>query len=180
MYGVGRSGRCHMSEDPIIIDGLPIPFHDPALLVVLAIHILAAFTGVIIGIIVMVSQKRVRQTPTVRHDVLLVFVCSVRHSADPGCNPVVGRLLPGNSRYARIYSSITRASCFSFASAFPGSSAYQRHGPVIHPDAVAFYMDNGRHLPLWRDFPAVTYWMAPSAIGTALIVYDLLRYPRSQ
>jgi hypothetical protein len=41
---------------------------------------------------------------------------------------------------------------------------------------VAFYMDNGRNLLLWRDLPSFTYWLAPGAIGATLIMYALLRY----
>jgi hypothetical protein len=43
---------------------------------------------------------------------------------------------------------------------------------------IAFYMDNGKQLPLWRQLPSVTYWLLPSAVGVPLIVRALLRYRR--
>lgn len=41
---------------------------------------------------------------------------------------------------------------------------------------IAFYMDNGKQLPVWKDLPSVTYWLLPSAVGAALIMTTLLRY----
>jgi heme/copper-type cytochrome/quinol oxidase subunit 4 len=41
---------------------------------------------------------------------------------------------------------------------------------------VAFYMDNGRNLPIWRDLPAFAYWMVPGSIGAALVLYALIKY----
>ncbi len=29
----------------------------------------------------------------------------------------------------------------------------------------AFYVDNGKNLPLWRDLPQIAFWLLPSAIG---------------
>jgi hypothetical protein len=34
---------------------------------------------------------------------------------------------------------------------------------------VAFYVDNGKQLPLWKDLPATVYWLLPTAIGIAMI-----------
>jgi hypothetical protein len=41
---------------------------------------------------------------------------------------------------------------------------------------VAFYVDNGKNLPLWQDLPHVTYWLLPTAIGLPLLARALLRY----
>ena len=40
---------------------------------------------------------------------------------------------------------------------------------------TAFYVDNGKTLPLWREFPVIAFWILPSAIGVPLILYALLR-----
>jgi hypothetical protein len=42
---------------------------------------------------------------------------------------------------------------------------------------IAFYVDNGKSLPLWRAFPPIAYWLVPSALGALVIVYALLRHP---
>jgi hypothetical protein len=41
---------------------------------------------------------------------------------------------------------------------------------------VAFYVDNGKQLPLWKDLPRFTYWLVPLAAGIPLIVRALLRH----
>jgi hypothetical protein len=38
---------------------------------------------------------------------------------------------------------------------------------------TAFYVDNGKNLPLWRELPEVAFWFLPSAIGVPLILYAL-------
>jgi len=42
---------------------------------------------------------------------------------------------------------------------------------------TAFYVDNGRNLPLWRELPQWAFWVMPSAIGGPIIMYTLLRHP---
>jgi hypothetical protein len=43
---------------------------------------------------------------------------------------------------------------------------------------TAFYVDNGKNLPVWRDLPHVTYWVLPSAVGIPLIAWALSRQRR--
>jgi hypothetical protein len=42
---------------------------------------------------------------------------------------------------------------------------------------IAFYVDNGKQLPVWKDLPPYTYWLFPLVIGLPLIVYAQLRHP---
>jgi hypothetical protein len=42
---------------------------------------------------------------------------------------------------------------------------------------VAFYVDNGKNLPLWNKLPHIAYWLLPTAIGIPLIVRALLWHP---
>jgi hypothetical protein len=36
---------------------------------------------------------------------------------------------------------------------------------------TAFYVDNGPHLPVWRQVPAIAYWVAPGLVGLPIMVY---------
>jgi hypothetical protein len=47
------------------------------------------------------------------------------------------------------------------------------HGRVLYFAATAFYVDNGKNLPLWRELPEIAFWFLPSAIGVPLILYAL-------
>jgi hypothetical protein len=42
---------------------------------------------------------------------------------------------------------------------------------------IAFYVDNGRSLPLWKELPPIAYWLLPAAVGIPLIVRALLWHP---
>jgi hypothetical protein len=42
---------------------------------------------------------------------------------------------------------------------------------------TAFYVDNGRNLPLWRMLPTIAYWLAPSVVGLPIMAWALLRHP---
>jgi hypothetical protein len=42
---------------------------------------------------------------------------------------------------------------------------------------TAFHMDNGPNLPLWRELPAIAYWVAPGLVGLPIIVYALMFHP---
>ena len=42
---------------------------------------------------------------------------------------------------------------------------------------IAFYVDNGKQLPLWKDLPHFMYWLIPMAVGIPLIVRALLWPP---
>jgi len=42
---------------------------------------------------------------------------------------------------------------------------------------TAFYVDNGKNLPIWRDLPSVAYWAIPALVGVPLIFRVLARHP---
>ena len=77
----------------------------------------------------------------------------------------------------------------SFASACFGRAAARRRWrqwPRLHLTSMgtsyfvmltAFYVDNGRNLPLWKELPQIAFWVLPAAVGMPLILYALLRHP---
>jgi len=40
---------------------------------------------------------------------------------------------------------------------------------------TAFYVDNGRSLPIWKDLPYIAYWALPSLVGVPIIFWVLRR-----
>jgi len=42
---------------------------------------------------------------------------------------------------------------------------------------IAFYVDNGKQLPVWKDLPHVMYWLLPLVVGLPLIIRALLWHP---
>jgi hypothetical protein len=77
----------------------------------------------------------------------------------------------------------------SFASAWFGRTAVRwgrRHWARLHIIGmglsyvlmlVAFYVDNGKQLPIWKDLPPFTYWLLPLAVGGPLIIRALVSHP---
>ena len=65
----------------------------------------------------------------------------------------------------------------SFGSAYFGRTAARRHWrqwPRLHLTGMgasyivmltAFYVDNGKNLPLWRELPQIAFWFLPGAIA---------------
>jgi hypothetical protein len=42
---------------------------------------------------------------------------------------------------------------------------------------TAFYVDNGKNLPMWRELPQWAFWVLPVAVGAPIIIYIMLRHP---
>ncbi len=77
----------------------------------------------------------------------------------------------------------------SFAAAYFGRNALRhrwRNWPSLHLSAMgasyillltAFYVDNGKNLPLWRQLPQIAFWVLPTIIGAPIILYTLRTHP---
>ena len=42
---------------------------------------------------------------------------------------------------------------------------------------TAFYVDNGKNLPLWQELPQIAFWILPALVGTPVILYVLRSHP---
>jgi hypothetical protein len=42
---------------------------------------------------------------------------------------------------------------------------------------TAFYVDNGKNLPGWRELPQIAFWLLPSVIAIPVILYNHFRHP---
>ncbi|HEV8508649.1 MAG TPA: hypothetical protein VGQ53_24815, partial [Chitinophagaceae bacterium] len=45
---------------------------------------------------------------------------------------------------------------------------------------TAFYVDNGKFLPIWKNFSSLVYWLLPAVVGIPIIIRTLLRHPLSR
>ena len=78
---------------------------------------------------------------------------------------------------------------FSFGAAYLGRAAVRKRWhrwPRYHLTGMgasyillltAFYVDNGKNLPLWKELPQIAFWLLPSAVGVPIILYALFRHP---
>lgn len=166
-----------MNEGKIVIGGIPIPSHSPVFLAVLAVHVLAGLGSAIVGIIAMLSPKGPGRHPrmgTLYFRFLTVVFASMA-------------ILAG-MRWAEDYH-LFILGVLSFTAAFVGRRAARGRRPgwvQLHVSGMgmsyvllltAFYVDNGRNLPVWRHLPTLAYWVLPAAIGVPVIVRALRRHP---
>ena len=153
------------------------PSADPFFLAVVRFHILVGIVCVIAGVAAMLSRKhRGRHSTfgTVYYWCLAVVVASAT-----GLSVV---------RWAENYHLFVLGA-LAFAAATVARAALRqrwRNWVALHITGVglsyilmltAFYVDNGKHLPLWKELPQIAFWVLPAALGIPLVVWALLRHP---
>lgn len=161
----------------ISIAGILIPSRSPVFLGVLAVHVAAGLTAVAAGLAAMLAPKGRGRHPsfgTIYFRAMGVVAASMAILAAMRCQEDRVLLALGLGAYL---------------AATVGRLAVRRRWaswPRIHVTGmgtsyvlllVAFYVDNGAHLPLWRSLPPVSYWLVPVAIGIPLILRALLSHP---
>ena len=155
--------------------GIIIPSTDRLFVGVVGLHFLVALGCVIFGLAAMLLTKRQGRHSTAG---TLYFWCLsgmfltattlafMRWTEDyilfllgalSFCLVALGRL------------AVTRRWGLRFHAIFMGSSYI-----VL---LTAFYVDNGKNLPIWRDLPVIAYWLFPALVGVPLILLALARHP---
>ena len=166
-----------MPGDITIVFGLPVPSVDLVFLAVVRVHILIGITCVVAGIVAMLAGKlrsRHSTAGTLYYWCLAVLVASATGLS----------VVRWNENYHLFILGI-----LSLTAATLGRSAMRRrwrNWVRLHITGMglsyillltAFYVDNGKNLPLWRELPQIAFWLLPAAIGIPLIVRALLRHP---
>jgi hypothetical protein len=163
--------------NPIAIGGIPLPSDAPLFLAFIALHVAAGLVCVISGVVAMLSQKRAGRHPrfgTIYYWALvLVFITMTALSL---------------ARWAEDYQLFVLGA-LSFIAATAGRMARRRLWPSwarLHMTGMgasyillltAFYVDNGKNLPLWRELPHIAFWLLPGAIGAPILLNAFLRHP---
>jgi hypothetical protein len=166
--------------DGTTIAGIEIPSTDPVFVgIVIGVHVPLGIACVTAGAWAMLARKgrgRHSTAGTTYFWCLLVLVASATALAV--------------MRWAESYHLFVLGA-LSLAAAWLGRAGI-RHAPQwtrLHIAGmggsyvlmlIAFYVDNGRQLPLWKELPPFTYWLLPLAIGVPLIVHALWRHPLAQ
>jgi hypothetical protein len=166
-----------MADGITDIAGIIIPSTNALFLGVVGVHILLGLGCVVTGAIAMLSPKRAGRHP--RNGTIYFWCLAGVFLTATGLAAV---------RWAEDYH-LFILGALSFAASFFGRQARQhrwRHWVRLHITGmgssyvllrIAFYVDNGKALPLWRDLPPFAYWLLPAAVGIPLIVRALLWHP---
>jgi hypothetical protein len=152
--------------------------NSPLFLSVLSFHILFGVAGAVLGIAAMLFQKRAGKHPQFG---TAYYWCLALLFASATVLAVM--------RWSEDYH-LFILGALSFTSASVGRMARRqlwRRWIDFHVTGMglsyvlmltAFYVDNGKNLPIWRDLPYLAYWVVPGAVGIPLIVNALTRWHR--
>lgn len=158
--------------------GFDLPSDSPLFIGVLAIHVLLGLACVVVGIVAMLSAKRRGPHPTAG----TLYYWSL--AALFATASVLAAM-----RWAEDYH-LFILGALSFGAASVGRIARRqvwRRWVDFHVSGMglsyilmltAFYVDNGKNLPVWRDLPYIAYWVVPGAAGVPIIVSALHRWHR--
>jgi hypothetical protein len=166
-----------MTDEGVVVLGIPIPSSSPLFLGIVAIHVAAGLTCTVAGIVAMLAAKRSGRHPsagTVYYWSLVIVFLSMAALS-------VLRWPANNHLFA--------LGVLSFGAGVVGRTARRRLWPAwlrVHVTGMslsyillltAFYVDNGPHLPIWRSLPPLAHWLLPSIVGLPILVWTLRRHP---
>lgn len=169
--------KTFMTDTPINVAGIEIPSDSPVFLAALGAHILFGLSCVVTGVVAMLSRKRPGRHP--RSGTIYYYCLSVVFASATFLSAM---------RWAEDYHLFILGT-LSFATASLGRAALRRHWRNrirLHITCMglsyillltAFYVDNGKNLPLWNKLPQIAFWLLPGAVGIPFIVRALLRHP---
>ena len=166
-----------MPSDTTIVFGVPVPSVDPVFLAVVRFHIVVGTACVAAGVVAMLSHKGRGRHST--FGTLYYWCLAVVVASATGLSVV---------RWAENYH-LFLLGVLSLTAATVARTALRRRWPNwvgLHTTGMglsyilmltAFYVDNGKNLPLWKELPQITFWLLPAGLGIPLILYALVKHP---
>ena len=167
-----------MPIEATIVAGIEIPSTSPIFLTVVAMHVLLGLACVVAGAVAMLSPKRQGRHP--RFGTAYFWCLAALFATATGLSVV--RWTQDTHLFV--------LGTLAFAAAVLGRMARRRlwrgwarvhlvgMGASYILLLTAFYVDNGKNLPLWRDLPPIAFWLLPGAVGLPIIIAALLWHPR--
>ena len=166
-----------MTDEGVVILGIPIPSSSPLFLSIVAVHVAAGLACTIAGISAMSTPKRAGRHPRagsvyywslVVVTVTMAALSILRWPHDTHLF-VLGILSFGAGTVGRM----------AKRRLWRGWLRLHIAGMAVSYILLltAFYVDNGPHLPLWRTLPPLAFWLLPSLGGLPLMVWALRRHP---
>jgi hypothetical protein len=166
-----------MPSDTTIVFGIPVPSTDPVFVAIVRFHIIVGVVAVALGVAAMLSAKgRGRHSTfgTLYYWSLAVLVASASGLA-------VVRWAENDHLFFLGASSLAAATIARTALRRRWRNWVRVHitgmGSSYILMLTAFYVDNGKNLPLWRELPQLMFWLLPAACGLPLVIWAILRHP---
>lgn len=155
--------------------GIHVPSSTPMFLAFLAVHVTAALIAVVSGAWAALTRRKTRGRHTRLGNAYFSAICVVFVTAS-------GMAV---MRWGEDYH-LFLIGTLAFGAALTGLVARRRHWPGDAAHIIgmggsyialltAFYVDNGKQLPLWDRLPTAAYWLLPGLVGIPLIYRALHR-----
>jgi hypothetical protein len=159
--------------DQFEVLGIPIPKGGPVFLMALAVHVTAGVVCVVSGAVTAGSGKG-----SARHMLFgRVYLCGLAVLFATVSVMSVIRWTANAPLFV--------IGCVAFGAGLVGYRNRRHHGDdAVHIAAMGvsyvalltgFYVDNGKHLPLWNTLPVWSYWVLPSLVGLPVIMRAIQR-----
>ncbi len=167
-----------MESGSTTVGGIVIPSTDPTFLaVVLGVHIPLGIACVVTGASAMLSQKgrgRHSNFGTIYFWCLLALFVSASYLSITRWSENYHLFILGAASFGCAWFGRTALRC-RWSNWIRLHIAGMSLSYVVM--LIAFYVDNGKQLPVWNDLPHFTYWLLPLAVAAPLIIWALLWHP---
>jgi len=165
-----------MTDDGIVVGGIPIPSSSPTFLSLVAIHVAAGLVSVVAGIVAMLAPKRPGRHPLAGTIYFwsLVVVCATM--------AVLAGMRWPHDNHLLVLGILSAAAALTGRAARRHLWSHWAHWHLFGMSIsyilmlTAFYVDNGPHLPFWRHFPPLALWLTPSLVGFPIVLLVLRRH----
>jgi hypothetical protein len=159
------------------VAGIDIPSTAKVFLSIVLVHICFGLACVISGASTMLMSKRSKRHPAFGK---FYFWCLAGAFATS--------VALSGVRWSRDYG-LAILGTLSFSAALVGRLARQRRwlgwvrthiigmGSSYVLLLTAFYVDNGKSLPFWKELSPIWYWLLPSVVGVPIIIFESVRHP---
>jgi uncharacterized membrane protein HdeD (DUF308 family) len=166
-----------MPEDTTIVFGVPVPSVDPVFLAVVRFHIVVGIVCVLAGVTAMLSRKSRGQHST--WGTIYYWCLAIVVGTATGLSVV---------RWAENYHLFFLGTGSLMAATVARTALRQRwqNWVRLHITGMglsyilmltAFYVDNGKNLPLWRSLPYIACWIIPAAVGIPIMIRAFRHHP---
>jgi len=166
-----------MANDVTTVAGIPIPSVSPAFLAGVAFHVLAGLACTVAGLMAMLSSKGPGRHASFGR---IYYRCLAAVFASASALAVV-RWTEDYDLFVLGAASFAAAHAGRTALSWPSRNSLRMHAVGMGASYIllltAFYVDNGKSLPFWKQFPQIAFWLLPSAIGAPILLYVMLLHP---
>jgi uncharacterized membrane protein len=149
--------------------GIQVPSAAPVFLAFLAVHVSAALVAVVSGAGAALIRRKGRGRHSGFGQVYLVALCVVFVTAT--CMAV----MRWRQDYPLFLIGAVAVTCaatgwWARRRRWPGDGVHiAGMGGSYVAMLTAFYVDNGRQLPVWDRLPTIAHWLLPAVVGVPLI-----------